>query len=150
MWSSRGIWYNPVWIDYPIRDRILHPSWTLAFLHDSFWTFCPFFLDIFYCHSNFNSIRSIDFCTMELIQCHKWNKYFGENIYFPMYRIGSIKDPGFYFSKWIFDPRLPYKKMHKKLCLALFLSGALMEPIRFVLSCDSFSIRTKWNSFQYP
>ena len=26
------------------------------------------------------------------------------------FRISSIKTPGFYFSKWIFDPKLPHKK----------------------------------------
>ena len=29
------------------------------------------------------------------------------------YRSGSIKAPGFYLSKWIFEPKLPHKKRIK-------------------------------------
>ena len=35
-----------------------------------------------------------------------------------IYRIRFNTTPGFYFSKWIFDPRLPHKKHIKKLLLA--------------------------------
>ena len=40
-----------------------------------------------------------------------------------IYRIGSNKTPGFYFSKLIFYSRLPHKKTHKNLFLAWFLRG---------------------------
>ena len=36
------------------------------------------------------------------------------------YRIRFNTTPGFYFSKWIFDPKLPHKKRIKSCCLLEF------------------------------